>query len=1414
MGNRTHFEHYINPDLGAIMRALKLDVEFVRGEGTVLYDSNNRAYLDFVAGFGAVPFGHQPKNILAALGDFAQGSLPALVQPSALGPAGRLAKQILEITPSGLDYVWFANSGTETVEASIKAARVATGRSLIISAEKGFHGKTLGSLSATARPHFQQPFGAPVEGFSAVPFGDIAALEACLKAHRRQVAAVILEPIQGEGGINVAPEGYFTAVRQLCDQHGALLIVDEVQTGLGRTGDMFAIEHEHVMPDMLLLAKALGGGIVPIGACVMNRRSWTESFGMRHSSTFAGNALACQVAQRVLHELTTDDRALLRNVKERSEQLAAIHQGLVERYPQLLSGWRGRGLMQGLCFKLTRDTFRSGWGTTLGLMGEQGNLIMLLASYLLNVHGLRTAPTLSSGQVMRVEPPLTVTKSECERYGDAMEKTLNTLAQGDTSAMLDHLIHGERKQITPSHQALRPMTKPVDDAHGLNSRFAFLIHPIDYGSYMEFDESLRAFDQHQMEELSEQVACNLEPDILASTVIESETGTKAYGEFACIMATARNFLEMDGQKAIDTVCEAVQLAKKRGAKIVGLGGFTSVITQGGLKAAGDGVAVTTGNSYTVISAVEAMEMACRQLGEPFQDLSVAVVGAGGAIGGAVAALLLSEVSELTLVGNPANPDKAHMRVRRLLQRALPAVVKTPAHPLAQAIAAHPSNPGATADARAWMQFAEQLLTEDGAVVPLRSSVDLNSVIPHCKVVITATSSPLELIQPEILAPGAIICDMSRPSNTSRRVLEARPDVLVIDGGVVEIPGRPYLGFNFGFPRGIGYACMAETMMLALDENFNDTSLGADLTRETLDYMRGLAKKHGFKLAGLRSFDRVMSGVDWKSLRQARAERMQSGGAPAKEKVQTLSERMIRAPAHPESVSDAQELNVTYWLLDQHLGSHRADKAAIVATGQPVTYAELAEHVAAAVALLQAQGISKGDCVGLMTHDCTESLAIVLAAMRVGAFVSYFNPFLKSEDCLPLIDYAQPRILLINEELSEALSPGLMAAGKSWLPLLQTVSEYHGASLKPAEKLAAATPAICLFSSGSTGRPKAVRHSHRDILNTNLNYVPAILGLDENAITCSASRMFFAYGFNSVHFALFAGGTALLAPARPQPERLFEMIEHYRPTVFFTVPTVLLLMLQKQDRERDLSCLQRVVSAGEPLPVDLFDAWQARFGHEVIDGIGCTESLSTYISNAPGDVCLGSTGKVVPGFDIRLTTSEGQDAGIGEIGTLWLRGNTLSPGYWRDEAVTRQVFRDGWFCTNDMFHRDSHGWFYYMGRANDMIKVGGCWVSPTAIEQAVRDHEAVSESAVVAREAMGSLMRPVAFVVLNPGQQPSTELAEAIKHHARTHLPPQQYPHFVEFIDALPKTASGKVQRYRLRNLDRQRVAVEVQAVAG
>lgn len=873
------FTEYVNPHLGRLLEAINMDKRFVRGEGCYLYDDEGRRYLDFVAAYGALPFGFNPPDIWAALHEVEASGEPSFVQPSALQAAGQLAERLIQLTPEGLRYVTFANSGAEAVEAAIKAARAATGRMGIISCENSFHGKTLGALSATNRTAYQDAFGAPVPGFAKIPYGDLEALERLLAERGEEFAAFILEPIQGEGGIVEPPPGFLRAAKEACRRHGVLFILDEIQTGLGRTGRLFACEAEGVTPDIMVLAKALGGGLLPIGAMLATEEAYSEEFAMKHSSTFAGNTLAARVGLRTLELLTRGDQALVRQVAENGAFLKAGLERLQERYPHVLRRVRGRGFMLGMEIGVDRSTY--GRTCLLGVLAEQENLTPVVSSYLLNVCGLRVAPTLNGSAVIRIEPPLIATREQCQAAIDAVERMLVPLAEGNTAELVSHLLGVESRPQTLPAPEPKPLPEPGGDPG--EGRVAFLVHPVDWRNYPEMDESFKVFSTAEIAEMSDRFNDLLEPFVAGSCRVTAANGRRVFVDFVVVPRTADQLMAMPHSQAIAEVRAALEIAKARGAQLVGLGAYTSVVTRGGLHLRNPGVPLTTGNSYTVVSAVEAMYLAVERLGTRLADAAFAVVGATGAIGRATSILLAEAVGRLVLIGNPARPEASR---RRLLKVAGDIV----AH-LADLIReGHQFAPGTIGDrlqAMGPLPDAADAAAGPGAFEPLvlaleeagalRITTDIDAALPEADLVLTATSSAEDLVTPENLKFGAAVCDISRPPNVSRAVREARPDVLVIDGGVVEVPGRPDLGWNFGFEQGLAYACMAETMILGLMHHFRDTSIGTDLNLPMIRQIRQWAEELGFRLAQLRSFDRPLTEAEWAELMAARSRALTAAG---------------------------------------------------------------------------------------------------------------------------------------------------------------------------------------------------------------------------------------------------------------------------------------------------------------------------------------------------------------------------------------------------------------------------------------------------------------------------------------------------------------------------------------------------------
>lgn len=421
---RLH-ERYINPVLIGVGSKNNFTKTFVRGEGNYLWDAAGRRYLDLVAGFGSLNLGHNHPRVVAAIRSALSQQAPGFAQAAVNPLAAALAEQLVGIAPPGLEMVFFANSGTETVEAALKLARIVTGRAGLLHCEGSFHGKSLGALSVTGNPNYQKPFGPLLPECRAVRFGDLEALERALAT--RQYAAFIVEPIQAEGGMIVPPEGYLREAQELCRATETLLIVDEVQTGLGRTGDMFAVEHDGVEPDIMTLAKSLGGGLMPIGAMLCRRELWHKAYGTLqtfalHTSTFGGGSLACAAGLAAIQ--TLEDEHLVEQAKVRGLQ---FYEGLSEICNQcdLLREVRGRGLLLGLEFNPLPETIVAHWkqmqsqGMGYFLVPQIDKLVEAVPSMyamqnLLNEYGIYTQVARSNPLVLRIQPPLTITHDEVD----------------------------------------------------------------------------------------------------------------------------------------------------------------------------------------------------------------------------------------------------------------------------------------------------------------------------------------------------------------------------------------------------------------------------------------------------------------------------------------------------------------------------------------------------------------------------------------------------------------------------------------------------------------------------------------------------------------------------------------------------------------------------------------------------------------------------------------------------------------------------------------------------------------------------------------------------------------------------------------------------------------------------------------
>ena len=840
-----------------------LDVEMTAGSGCTLKDGEGRDYLDFLSQYGALPFGHNPPEIWDALDRTRRDQAPVMLQPLRSLDAERLADRLAEVTPGDLSITTFTNSGAETVEAAIKLARIRTGRSEILSTLNGFHGKTLGALSATGKAVYQDGFGAPVRGFGYVPYGDLEALRAALIAGAGRIAAFIVEPIQGEGGVVCPPDGYIDGAIALCREHGVLSILDEIQTGLGRTGSLFACSEGAEVPDMLLLAKALGGGIMPIGACVVRPSAWDDRFGKLHSSTFAGNALACRAGLATLDLLTADDQAMVRRVAETGAHLRTHLEALRQAYPSVIREVRGRGYMLGLEFQ--RCDAQAG-SALMAFASINGGMIPLISSYLLNRHRIVTAPLFNDTHVIRLQPPLVAGPAEIDRMVAALETLCGVLASGDHYQLVRHLVArpiAAARAEPPSREASQEASRdaspaPSHDAAGGTPNepgsFVFLIHYTEEEDIFRSDPSFRQFSEAELANWCDWVR-QFGPGLARRIpAVTSKSGAAAEGWLMSVPMLARD-MQGGGRKiAAGMVRDAVDIAGGRGAARVGLGAFTSIVTRGGEQVTGRGVPITSGNTLTTVSAVKSIEAMAQRTGIEIEDAHVVVVGASGAIGRLASLMLARRAGRMTLVGNAANPFSP-----RLLSRVADETCEMLASDTGGAAARSNSLRHRVASAARWAapdrsegcqglgERIRRTWSVNDEQSPLDWNVPLDDALADADIVLVATSSDVALIDPDRLRRGTLVCDVARPRNVAPS-RTGSDQVLVFDGGLIKPPFDIDLGPFQTLPANLCWGCLGETMLLALAREDRDYSIGSHLAVADADRIAELAAIHGFEPA--------------------------------------------------------------------------------------------------------------------------------------------------------------------------------------------------------------------------------------------------------------------------------------------------------------------------------------------------------------------------------------------------------------------------------------------------------------------------------------------------------------------------------------------------------------------------------------
>jgi acyl-coenzyme A synthetase/AMP-(fatty) acid ligase len=543
----------------------------------------------------------------------------------------------------------------------------------------------------------------------------------------------------------------------------------------------------------------------------------------------------------------------------------------------------------------------------------------------------------------------------------------------------------------------------------------------------------------------------------------------------------------------------------------------------------------------------------------------------------------------------------------------------------------------------------------------------------------------------------------------------------------------------------------------------------------------------------------------------------------------------------EALGVPETFNAASHFIDRNVAEGRGGHVAVECGNVRLTYDDVLRHVNCCGNALRSIGVRSEDRVLLLLLDGPEFVSAFFGAIKIGAIPVPLNTLWKAADYEYVIRDTRAAVMIVSAELLEVVER-IPEAGRSTLRHIIVVGggeearrhssfadfEAQGSAELEAEPTSRDAPAFWLYSSGSTGVPKGCVHLQHDMVVCAELFGKGVLGIRETDRCFSVAKLFFAYGLgNTLYFPFSVGATTILSPGRPTPEHVYAVIERHRPTLFFSVPTGYGMLLahgrpeglhyespssagapgsrsadlQVRDsapRDFDLSSVRLAVSAGEALPAALYERFKERFGVDILDGIGSTETLHMFISNRPDAIRPGSSGLLVPGYEARLLDDERDAVLPGEIGSLWIRGDSICSGYWNQHEKTKSTIEGHWIRTGDKYTQDVDGFYWYAGRNDDMLKVGGLWVSPVEVENALVAHGAVLESGVVGRADHDGLLKPVAFVVLREAAAGSPELAAELQQFVRERLAEYKRPRWVEFVTELPKTATGKIQRFKLR----------------
>jgi 4-hydroxybenzoate-CoA ligase len=510
------------------------------------------------------------------------------------------------------------------------------------------------------------------------------------------------------------------------------------------------------------------------------------------------------------------------------------------------------------------------------------------------------------------------------------------------------------------------------------------------------------------------------------------------------------------------------------------------------------------------------------------------------------------------------------------------------------------------------------------------------------------------------------------------------------------------------------------------------------------------------------------------------------------------------------------------LIDAQVEHGLGEKIAFVDADRSLSYGELQARTCRFASALKELGLRPEERLGLLLYDGVDFPVAFWGGVRAGIVVLPLNTLLNAEQYAYILGDSRTCAIVMSASLAKVLLPILDRLPRLRMIILVGSTAAERAAFAGFEVhdftdlLARGRPepftaptlsdevAFWMYTSGSTGEPKGVKHIHTTPMAAARLMGQRVVGIREDDVVFSAAKLFFSYGNgNAMAFPMSVGATAVLLAARPTPEAVFDIMRRHQPTIFYGVPTLFASLLAHKDMCAGAGSkrLRLCISAGEALPGNLGERWREAAGIDVLDGIGSTEMFQTFLSNQPGDVRYGTTGKAVPGYELKIVDEGGGEVADGEIGELIVRGPTAGEGYWNQRQKSRRTFAGEWTFTGDKYFRDADGYYHYCGRTDDMFKVSGMWVSPFEVEAALASHEAVLEAAVIGKEDADGLVKPKAFIVLRNGFSADERLIETLRVHVKQCAGPWKYPRWIDVRPDLPRTATGKLQRFKLRELE-------------